>query len=292
MNNILNIAGYYKFLMKIPRPEGFKVEEIPGDYGCGNHTHFTLWKKEWNTLDAIKEIAKYLGVDKDRFGYAGLKDKNAVTTQRVSVWRVPKKRLKKIKIKGIKISNIKEGLEKIRIGSHKGNRFEIILEGVKLKNLKEPKDIPNLFGPQRLQGSEVLGKLLINRDWPGLVNELKKNPKGSYEKKVIAYLKKRPGDHLGGIKQVNKQIRVLWVNAWQAKQWNNRLNTSKEYQLLPSYPAIPEMPELGKFPGSERKTKVTPKGYKVIKVDKGAKLKFALPKGSYATVVIDYLVGP
>jgi tRNA pseudouridine13 synthase len=275
--------------MNIPRPEGFIVNELPGDYGLGEHTHFTLWKKNWNTLDAIKEIAKKLGVKKERFGYAGLKDKNAVTTQRISAWRIPKKRLKELRIKNIKITNIQENKERITIGSHKGNQFIIILKGITFEEVKKTNKVPNLFGPQRFGGNARLGKLLINNDLKGIIKEFSKNPHGSYEKKVINYLKNKPGDYLNAIKKVNKKIRALWVNAWQAKKWNNNLDTNKEFQKLIEVKRIKDMPELGVFTGPERRTIINLKDLKINRVKSGLKLEFTLPKGSYATTVINYL---
>jgi len=273
--------------MQIPRPEGFRVEELPGTYEPGEYTHFTLWKRKWNTFDAIKEIAKKLGVGIDRFGYAGLKDRNAITTQRVSAWRVPSKRLEKVEIKGIRITDIKEGLEKIRLGTHKGNKFTIILEGV--KTLRNPEKVPNLFGPQRFGGTELLGKALIERDWNRIIKLLKENPKGSYEKKALKQYE-RTGNALAAVKGIDKRIRVLWVNARQSWQWNKELDTKKETQELPPYPAIPEMPELGRFPGGTRATIMKVENYSVEKIKKGVKLEFTLPTGSYATVLIDYML--
>lgn len=271
--------------MNIPRPEGFKVNEVPGDYGRGECTHFTLWKKGWNTLDAVKMIAKKLGVSVNRFGIAGLKDKHAVTTQRVSAWRVPKKRLKGLELKRIKILDVKEGLERIRIGSHKGNSFRITLKSV--KELKEPKEVPNYFGSQRFGGNELLGKKLLEGDWRGAVELL--NPEGSYEKKVLNHLKKRPDDYLGALKRVDKRIRRLWVNAWQSKQWNNKLDTGKAVQELPSYKGVTGMPELGGFPGGGRETIMKVKDYQVKRIGGGYELTFTLPKGSYATTLIKHL---
>jgi len=271
----------------IKRPNGFIVNEIPGDYKNGDHTHFTLWKKNYNTIDAVRRIAKQLRVSIDRFGFAGLKDRNAITTQRVSAWRVPKKNLEKIKIKDIKITKIKEGLEKITIGSHKANKFKIKLNGLKKRDLIAPEKIPNLFGPQRFNGTELLGRKLIERDWAGLVKLLKSS--GSYEKKVFAYLRERPGDFLGAVKTVDKRIRVLWVNAWQAKQWNDSIDLSKDKQKLNSYKAIPEMPELGIFPGAERNTIIKISDYKIKELANGVKLEFTLPKGAYATTVIEFI---
>ena len=71
-------------------PEDFIVEELqpaklklsPGN--C-NYKYFWLTKKGLSTLEAIRAISDYLGISKDRIGFAGAKDKKAVTTQLISI---------------------------------------------------------------------------------------------------------------------------------------------------------------------------------------------------------------
>ncbi len=274
--------------MNIPRPEGFIVNEITGDYSTGECTHFTLKKTGYNTLSAIKLIANQLNVSVERFGYAGLKDRNAITTQRVSAWRVPVNRLKKINLKNIELSDFKERLERIKLGTHKGNKFIITLKGFKLSDLRKPVNITNLFGNQRFNGNELLGKALIERDWNKIIELMKNNPNGSYEKIVLREYD-RHGNAIRAIKKVNKRIRVLWVNAWQAYQWNKSINLKIKEQSLKSYEMIPEMPELGCFPGGYRKTIMKVKDYKISTNGNDVKLEFTLEKGSYATTLINFI---
>ena len=63
-------------------PEDFIVEELslyePSQ--TGTHTFFAIRKRNLSTLEAINQIARALHVNTRRFGYAGLKDKRAVTT--------------------------------------------------------------------------------------------------------------------------------------------------------------------------------------------------------------------
>ncbi|MFA5406445.1 MAG: tRNA pseudouridine(13) synthase TruD [Candidatus Nanoarchaeia archaeon] len=266
--------------MNIPRPEGFVVNEIPGDYKQGDCTHFTLWKKGWNTLDAIRIIAKQLRVGVERFGYAGLKDRDAITTQRVSAWRVPIIRLKQLSINNLQLSDFIEQKERIKIGSHKGNKFEIILEGI--SKLRKPVNVPNLFGPQRFGGNELLGKLLLEGKWEEITKQ-------ADERVINDYLRQKPGDYLGAVRAIDKRIRFLWVNAWQAYQWNNELDITIDKQELKDYSMIKEMPELGTFKGGLRITKLTPSDYKAVKIKDGFKVSFGLPKGSYATTIISYI---
>ena len=274
--------------MNIPRPEGFVVDELAGDYASGDCVHFTLKKTNWTTINAINALARVLNVNVSRFGYAGLKDKNAVTTQRVSAWRVPIARLEKIKIDGISLSDFTSGKERIRIGTHAGNKFTITILGVDFNKLREPVNVPNLFGAQRFGGSELLGKALLDGDYKGAVNLMSW---GDYERRVFDYLKKNQGDYLGALRTVDKRIRVLWVNAWQAFLWNKNIDVSVPMQDLKNYDGVDGMPELGVFNGFSRATVMKVTNYKAVNLADGVKLSFMLDKGSYATTLIDFVMG-
>ena len=73
-------------------PEDFFVEEIASfePSGAGEHLLLTVEKRGMNTAFAAKRIAAWAGVAESAIGYAGLKDRHAVTRQRFSVW-LPKK---------------------------------------------------------------------------------------------------------------------------------------------------------------------------------------------------------
>src|SRR5690606_7224384 len=68
-------------------PEDFRVEEIDAFQasGAGEHLLLTVVKRGMNTAFAAKRIADWAGVNEAAIGYAGLKDRHAVTRQRFSV---------------------------------------------------------------------------------------------------------------------------------------------------------------------------------------------------------------
>ena len=70
-----------------PSPETFTVEEIPAYAPSGEGTHLFLWieKRGLTTFDAIARIARALDVAPRDIGYAGLKDRHALTRQQLSV---------------------------------------------------------------------------------------------------------------------------------------------------------------------------------------------------------------
>ena len=68
-------------------PEDFRVEELDGfeASGDGEHLLLTIEKRGMNTGFVAGEIARWAGVPEVAVGYAGLKDRHAVTVQRFSV---------------------------------------------------------------------------------------------------------------------------------------------------------------------------------------------------------------
>jgi len=174
------------------RVEDFVVNEIALESPRrtnGDYTHFTMEKKNWETLSAIRAIAASIDVSSKRFSYAGNKDKRAVTTQRVSAWRVEEEKLSRVKIDGIRLSDFGKSDVKLHMGSLKGNKFRILIRDCKLigedqiKVLREvceqitTKGIANYFGYQRF-GSVRPNTHLVGRE---IV-------KGKLEEAVMKYL--------------------------------------------------------------------------------------------------------
>ncbi|MBP3444168.1 MAG: tRNA pseudouridine(13) synthase TruD, partial [Methanocorpusculaceae archaeon] len=72
-------------------PEDFIVEELPITFtNTGPYTICRLTKKSWEHQHAVREITNRLHISPKRFGWAGTKDRNAVTTQYVSLYDVQK----------------------------------------------------------------------------------------------------------------------------------------------------------------------------------------------------------
>ncbi len=112
---------------------------------------FTLEKTDWETIGVIKAMARKLGISQKRFGYAGLKDRRAVTSQKVSVSGVEREKMETLRIPRVKISEVEEG-DRIRLGDHVGNTFEIVVRGADLTSEiveRAGRGFANYFGIQR-----------------------------------------------------------------------------------------------------------------------------------------------
>lgn len=156
-------------------PEDFVVDEelgfAPG--GAGSHLLLRVRKRGANTGWVARELAGHAGVRAFEVGYAGLKDRNAVTTQ----WfTVPRGRRAPEDWQGV----AGEGWEvleahlhgrKLPRGALAGNRFRIVLrqfEGDRARleahlNLIRAHGVPNYFGPQRF-GRELSNLVLLEGD--------------------------------------------------------------------------------------------------------------------------------
>jgi len=146
-------------------PEDFLVEEIPGfeASGAGEHLLLTVEKRGMNTGFAAKHIAQWAGVGEVAIGYAGLKDRHAVTRQRFSV-HLPKKIAPDLAT--LDFAQDEERLtvlehtwhaKKLPRGALAGNRFVLALRGVdgeraaieqRLHAIAQ-RGVPNYFGEQR-----------------------------------------------------------------------------------------------------------------------------------------------
>ena len=67
-------------------PEDFRVDEVPAYLPCGAgpHLYLRVEKRDRTTRDVLRALALALGVPERDAGYAGLKDRAAVTSQWLS----------------------------------------------------------------------------------------------------------------------------------------------------------------------------------------------------------------
>ena len=141
--------------------EDFNVEELPAfePSGQGEHLLLTIEKRGMNTAFAAERIAQWAGIPEMGVGYAGMKDRHAVTRQRFSV-HLPKKvapDLATLVSDDLTVIEQHWHLRKLPRGALAGNRFGIFLREVqgdraaietRLAEIASG-GIPNYFGEQR-----------------------------------------------------------------------------------------------------------------------------------------------
>ncbi|MCK4522500.1 MAG: tRNA pseudouridine(13) synthase TruD, partial [Nanoarchaeota archaeon] len=128
------------------KPEDFIVNEITNirPLKQGNFLLFKLKKRDYTTNKAVETIANRLHLNPKFIGYAGNKDKKAVTTQIISIKSSKKEKIENLKLKDISLE-FKGCLDKpVSLGDLKGNEFTIRV--ITNKKPKKIKKILNLFG--------------------------------------------------------------------------------------------------------------------------------------------------
>ena len=142
-------------------PADFRVTECLGWELSGDGEHDFLWieKTGANTEWVARQLARHADVPNKDIGYAGLKDRHAVTRQWFSVprWNLPD--WDRLEIDGVEVLDVQRHQKKLRRGAHKANAFEIVLRGDDLGSHAAALDarmdairdqgVPNYFGEQR-----------------------------------------------------------------------------------------------------------------------------------------------
>ncbi|KAF3679533.1 Pseudouridine synthase family protein isoform 3 [Capsicum annuum] len=227
-------------------------DSYPGH--LGKFLRFHLFKENKDTQEALNVIAKMLGIQSRSFGFAGTKDKRAVSTQRVTVFKQQASKLAALnkRLIGIKVGDFCHVKEGLLLGQLYGNRFTITLRGVSA----ESEDIIkasavalgkhgfiNYFGLQRFGSSSVpthlIGAALLRGEWKAAKNAistvreyykesgdvdgtLRQLPRYLVaEKAILQCLKRSPGNYLQALKAIPRTLRMMYVHSYQSYLWNH-----------------------------------------------------------------------
>ncbi len=156
--------------------DDFRVEELSlyELSGEGEHLYLTIEKRGRTTQDVVGELAAALHLPDREIGTAGLKDKRAVTVQRISL---PARAVTgdplALKGSGWQVLEARRHGNKLRTGHLRGNRFSIVIRSCdparsgRVCDFLRQHGAANLFGPQRFgqrQDNAALGAALLARD--------------------------------------------------------------------------------------------------------------------------------
>ncbi len=141
-------------------PEDFRVIEEPlyETTGEGNHTFLFVEKRGRTTEQVARELARVSGISPRDVGYAGRKDRHAVTRQWFSLEGVDPERARDFELNSAEVLEAHRHPHKIKTGHLRGNHFEIVLRGdqrIELTPIRQRVDalvrrgMPNRYGQQR-----------------------------------------------------------------------------------------------------------------------------------------------
>jgi tRNA pseudouridine13 synthase len=141
-------------------PEDFEVEEVPAyaPSGTGEHVFAFIEKRDLTTRDAVRALCECVGADPRAAGWAGLKDRHAVTRQWISLAGATRDAVMRAEADGVRVLEAALHNHKLRTGHLRANRFRIRLrrlDGSRLGDLRrvlsevEIHGLPNYYGEQR-----------------------------------------------------------------------------------------------------------------------------------------------
>jgi len=176
-------------------PEDFVVEEIsdyPEESPDGPLTIARVTSQNWETNRLIRQLAKSLRISRSKIGFAGTKDKRAITTQLMS-FQAPMEDVIALHIHQVTIRDAYRSRREINIGDLVGNSFCITVRDCQLKGgelresieqtergLNDLGGFPNFFGVQRFGAlrpiTHIVGKHLVHGDFQQAVMAYVGNP--------------------------------------------------------------------------------------------------------------------
>ena len=254
-------------------PEDFEVEEIvsiPGrshwiwmqKNSNGKHSIVEIKAKNWDTHVLVKELSRKLNISQKAIGFAGTKDKRAITTQHFSL-RVAKEKIPTLDLENIDITFKHKSIKPIRLGNLVGNKFKIKITNT--VNGRENIDnilselrgfFPNYFGVQRFGTvrpiTHIVGEKIVRGDYEGAVfdyltidspnfagvegreyllktrdftKSIDKFPAHMlFERQLLGHLSRNEGDFTGAILQLPESLSKMLVHGYQSLIFNKVLD--------------------------------------------------------------------
>jgi tRNA pseudouridine13 synthase len=123
--------------------------------GAGDHLFLWVEKTDMGAEFFVRQLARRLGIPNGEVGTAGLKDRRAVTRQWVSVPATCEPALGQLDGDGIRVLKVSRHTNKLRPGHLRGNRFRILIRDPNDADVEpileriRTDGLPNFYGPQR-----------------------------------------------------------------------------------------------------------------------------------------------
>lgn len=296
--------------------------------GEGEFVALKVRKTNANTLFVGEKLAQFCGISPRNMGYAGLKDRHAITEQWFCL-QMPGKAtpdFSQFQLEGVEILEITRHNRKIRVGSLAGNFFEILLREVeeseelkvRLKNL-EILGFPNYFTEQRFgRDGQNLSEAMR---WAAGEIKVKDRKKRSFylsaARSEIFNLVLSNRIEMGLARQVmpNDILQLNGSHSWftadqqqdlaglqQRLEQGDILLTAPligeknpsanelENQIVASHSALQQLMQQERMNSARRPMIMQAQHFSWQFIPEGLKLHFYLPAGSYATALVRELV--
>ncbi len=194
---------------------------------------YTLTKSDETTLHCIKRLAQKIGIEEKLIGFCGLKDKNATTSQYISIpnfgTKTARERVESLSSGTVTLKFAGSRDTPLFIGALLANRFTIKAANISGYKVVKQQQMINYFGEQRFsEQNAAIGKLLITKKFAQardliLQEGIDKGDKVSAE--LTQYREKNPNDAVGALRRLSPKLLMLYIHAFQSKLWNNIAST-------------------------------------------------------------------
>lgn len=179
-----------------------------------------LVKVGLSTIEAAKTLAQELGIAENQINYFGLKDKLAITSQKISFRNLDFKKIENLKIPGLFLKNFSWGKGVAQKGKLKGNQFVIVVrtpttlgEGWLKQSLAKIKDgfynfyYLQRFGSPRLLSHE-LGQLILQKNYKQVIKTFITST-GVQDLPLITQLRKKVQENFGDWQKLKEILTEL-----------------------------------------------------------------------------------
>ncbi len=300
--------------------------------GEGEHTFVLVEKRGRTTEEVARELARAAGVRPRDVGYAGRKDRVAVATQWFSVPRLAPEAALSLALPGVRVLEAAAHPHKLRTGQLRGNRFRIVVRDLDAAALagaeRRLEDLvrvgmPNRFGAQRFgrEGSNAeAGRRLLAGETPGRDRRRARFLLSALQAEVFnAVLAEREPDLVrlerGDVALIHGSGALFVVEdpereapraqAFEISATGPIFGTrmlrpeggvaQRERAVLAAHGVDVEdlsVPRGIRLRGARRALRVRPEAAGLEPLTGGLRLRFTLPPGSYATVLVEELLAP
>ncbi|MCA9477760.1 MAG: tRNA pseudouridine(13) synthase TruD [Nanoarchaeota archaeon] len=211
--------------------EDFVVEEVPLDdlfqEEPASYHVYLLKKRNYTTERAITHLAQALHIPRKNIGFAGTKDKKAITTQYITIRGANKEKTASLQLKDIELSFVGYRKQPLTLGDLKGNHFTLLVKEVTLpQNIPSSFYVPNYFDEQRFSTNNIrIGRHILKKEYQDAVRIILETD-DDHREPLETHLNKQKNDYVGALHLLPRKTLLFYVHAVQSFLFNEQL---KEY---------------------------------------------------------------